>query len=190
MTDCEALHSMIDVDTLGRAAVAAALSPALEPGVHYVNHPAPVSASELLGAVCAHVEQPAEGASVDVTTAYARAADSPRALHHLGMLTVDHWFRDDSFWSTLDCSRATPSPTPSPVRPRGTGRSSTLPDRLPAHRPALAPSTPGNKPIRRFIRWSRSANPYPERDEMLITPPGPHPLRPHPVVLAEIRQRA
>lgn len=104
VTDCEALHSMIDVNTLGRAAVAAALSPALGPGVHYVNHPAPVSASELLAAVCAHVEQPGGGASVDVTTAYARAADSPRALHHLGMLTVDHWFEDDAFWSTLNCS--------------------------------------------------------------------------------------
>ncbi|WP_307824961.1 NAD-dependent epimerase/dehydratase family protein [Streptomyces sp. M2CJ-2] len=104
VTGCEALHSMIDVGTLGRAAVTAALSPALEPGVHYVNHPEPVSASALLAAVCAQVEQPAEGATVDVTTAYARAADSPRALHHLGMLTVDHWFRDDTFWSTLNCS--------------------------------------------------------------------------------------
>ncbi|MEV0689226.1 NAD-dependent epimerase/dehydratase family protein [Streptomyces sp. NPDC050388] len=104
VTGCEALHSVIDVVTLGRAAVAAALSPDHGPGVHYVSHPAPVPASELLAAVCAHVEQPGEGASVDVTTAYARAAGSPRALHHLGMLTVDHWFRDDTFWSTLNCS--------------------------------------------------------------------------------------
>ncbi|MGY3202882.1 nucleoside-diphosphate-sugar epimerase [Streptomyces sp. TE5632] len=104
VTGCEARHSMIDVDTLGRAAVAAALSPAHGTGVHYVNHPAPVSASELLAAVCAHVEQPGEGASVDVTTAYARAAGSPRALHHLGMLTVDHRFSDDAFWENLDCA--------------------------------------------------------------------------------------
>ncbi|PWI12572.1 epimerase [Streptomyces sp. NWU339] len=104
VTGCEALHSMIDVGTLGRAAVAAALSPAHGPGVHYVNHPAPVPASELLAAVCAHVEQPGEGASVDVTTAYARAAGSPRALHHLGMLTVDHRFADDAFWENLDCA--------------------------------------------------------------------------------------
>ncbi|GAB2469723.1 NAD-dependent epimerase/dehydratase family protein [Streptomyces incanus] len=105
---CGALHSMIDVGSLGRAAVAAALSPAHEPGVHYVNHPDPVTASELLAAVCTQVEQPGEGTPVDVATAYARAAGSPRALHHLGMLTVDHWFRDDTFWDTLDCSPGAP----------------------------------------------------------------------------------
>ncbi|MFF3929492.1 NAD-dependent epimerase/dehydratase family protein [Streptomyces hirsutus] len=105
---CGALHSMIDVDTLGRAAVAAALSPVHEPGVHYVNHPDPVPASELLAAVCTQVEQPGEGREVDVPTAYARSAGSPRALHHLGMLTVDHWFRDDTFWDGLDCSPGEP----------------------------------------------------------------------------------
>ncbi|MCX2922188.1 NAD-dependent epimerase/dehydratase family protein [Streptomyces sp. NEAU-W12] len=105
---CGALHSMIDVDTLGRAAVAAALSPSHGPGVHYVNHPDPVSTSELLTAVRTHVEPSAGKAAVDVTTAYARAAGSPRALHHLGMLTVDHWFKDDTFWATLDCSPGEP----------------------------------------------------------------------------------
>lgn len=79
-----------------------------EPGVHYVNHPDPVPASELLAAVCTQVEQPGEGTEVDVPTAYARAAGSPRALHHLGMLTVDHWFRDDTFWDGLDCSPGKP----------------------------------------------------------------------------------
>ncbi|MFE9920601.1 NAD-dependent epimerase/dehydratase family protein [Streptomyces sp. NPDC005774] len=105
---CGALHSMIDVDVLGRAAVAAALSPVHEPGVHYVNHPDPVTASELLAAVCTQVEQPGGGTTVDLTTAYARAAGSPRALHHLGILTVDHWFRDDTFWDGLDYSPGEP----------------------------------------------------------------------------------
>ncbi|WP_431996283.1 NAD-dependent epimerase/dehydratase family protein [Streptomyces fungicidicus] len=104
VSGCEALQSMIDVGTLGRAVVAAALSPHHGPGAHYVAHPDPVPASELLAAVCERVERPGAGAAVDVATAHARAAGSPRALHHLGMLTVDHWFADDGFWKDLDCS--------------------------------------------------------------------------------------
>lgn len=126
VTGCEARHSMIDAGTLGRATVAAAHSPAHGPGVHYVNHPVPVSTSELLSAVCEHVEQPGEGASVDVTTAYARAAGSPRALHHLGMLTVDHRFSDDAFWENLDCAP-------------GEGFAHTFPPTAPWYRSFLTP---------------------------------------------------
>ncbi|MEZ3180107.1 NAD-dependent epimerase/dehydratase family protein [Streptomyces pimonensis] len=104
VSGCEALQSMIDVDTLGRAVVAAALSPHHGPGAHYVVHPEPVPASELLAAVCERVERPGDGTRVDVATARARAAGSPRALHHLDMLAVDHWFADDGFWKDLDCS--------------------------------------------------------------------------------------
>ncbi|KES04399.1 epimerase [Streptomyces toyocaensis] len=103
-TGCAALHSMIDVGTLGRAVVAAALSPHHGPGAHYVAHPDPVPSADLLAAVCAQVERPGDGATVDVATARARAAGSPRALHHLDLLTVDHWFADDGFWKDLDCS--------------------------------------------------------------------------------------
>ncbi|GAB2734501.1 NAD-dependent epimerase/dehydratase family protein [Streptomyces bullii] len=103
VTGCEALHSMIDVATLGRAVVAAALSPTPASGVHHVNHPEPVSCSELLAAVCGQVAAPGGGAAVDVTTARERAAGSPSARHHLAMLTVDHWFADDTFWKDLDC---------------------------------------------------------------------------------------
>src|SRR5690606_41346293 len=60
--------------------------------------------SDLLAAVGARVERSGVTASVDVGTALARAAGSPRALHHLGMLTVDHWFTDDAFWREVDCS--------------------------------------------------------------------------------------
>ncbi|MFI9824759.1 NAD-dependent epimerase/dehydratase family protein [Streptomyces sp. NPDC052013] len=104
LTGCAALQSMIDVDTLGRATVAAALSPSLGTGAHYVNHPDPVPATELLAAVSAQVERPGDGATIDVATASARPAGSPVARHHLGLLTVDHWFTDDAFWKTLDCS--------------------------------------------------------------------------------------
>ncbi|GAA0642421.1 NAD-dependent epimerase/dehydratase family protein [Streptomyces thermocarboxydovorans] len=104
LTDCATLHSMIDVDTLGRAVVAAALSSSLAPGSHYVNHPDPVTATDLLAAVATQVERPPAGAAIDVPTARTRAAGSPMARHHLGMLTVDHWFTDDDFWKSVDCS--------------------------------------------------------------------------------------
>ncbi|MFI6373907.1 NAD-dependent epimerase/dehydratase family protein [Streptomyces sp. NPDC050546] len=104
LTSCAALQSMIDVGTLGRAVVAAALSPAHGGGVHHVNHPEPVAVADLLGAVSSQLEVPGAGASVDVATALDRAAGTPLALHHLGMLTVDHWFVDDAFWKDLDCS--------------------------------------------------------------------------------------
>jgi hypothetical protein len=84
--------------------VAAALSSAHGGGVHHVNHPEPVRVPDLLGAVCAQVAEPGGGAAVDVATALDRAAGSQLALHHLGMLTVDHWFVDDDFWKDLDCS--------------------------------------------------------------------------------------
>lgn len=104
VTGCTALQSMIDVGTLGRAVVAAALSPAHGGGAHHVGHPEPVAVPELLKAVDEHLGNPGGGAAVDVATALDRAAGSPLALHHLGMLTVDHWFVDDAFWKDLDCS--------------------------------------------------------------------------------------
>ncbi|MGW0497357.1 NAD-dependent epimerase/dehydratase family protein [Streptomyces sp. NPDC003007] len=104
LTGCEALQSMIDVDTLGRAVVAAALSPAPGGGVRHVGHPEPVAVPDLLAAVGRELGEPGGGAAVDVATALDRAAGSPLALHHLGMLTVDHWFVDDAFWKDVDCS--------------------------------------------------------------------------------------
>jgi nucleoside-diphosphate-sugar epimerase len=103
VTGCTALQSMIDVSTLGRAVVAAALSPAHDGGAHYVAHPEPVPVTELLGAVREELGVPGGDEAVDVATALERAAGSPRALHHLSMLTVDHWFVDDGFWKDLDC---------------------------------------------------------------------------------------
>ncbi|MFH9012839.1 NAD-dependent epimerase/dehydratase family protein [Streptomyces sp. NPDC017943] len=103
LTGCDARQSMIDVTALARAVVAAALSPRYAGGVRHVNHPEPVPVTDLLGRVCAEVAAPCPGARVDVPTALERAAGSPRALHHLGMLTVDHWFADDAFWTGVDC---------------------------------------------------------------------------------------
>ncbi|MFJ5996947.1 NAD-dependent epimerase/dehydratase family protein [Streptomyces sp. NPDC092370] len=104
LTGCEALQSMIDVGTLGRAVVAAALSPAYGGGVRHVGQPEPVAVPDLLAAVGRELGECGGGAAVDVATALDRAAGSPLALHHLGMLTVDHWFADDTFWKDVDCS--------------------------------------------------------------------------------------
>ncbi|MBC9727731.1 NAD-dependent epimerase/dehydratase family protein [Streptomyces sp. TRM68367] len=124
-TGCDALHSMIDVETLGRAVVAAALSQLS--GVHHVDHPDPVPASELLAAVSGQVEDPGAGAAVDVATARARSAESPRALHHLDLLTVDHWFADDAFWKGIEDVGCTP----------GEGFAATFPRSAPWYRSFL-----------------------------------------------------
>lgn len=103
---CAARHSMIDVETLGRAVVAAALSPAHRTGVHHVNHPQPVAGSDLLQTVGGLLGGPGGPAGVDAATARSRAAGSALARHHLDLLTVDHWFSDDRFWDGLDCAPA------------------------------------------------------------------------------------
>ncbi|MEV6166111.1 NAD-dependent epimerase/dehydratase family protein [Streptomyces sp. NPDC052052] len=95
LTGCDTRHSMIDVGTLGRALLGAALSPKDLAGVYHVNHPEPVSCSQLLATVVDVLRLPRAAPGVDVDTARERLADVPYALHHLGMLAVDHWFTDD-----------------------------------------------------------------------------------------------
>ncbi len=99
LKDCTARHSVVDVRALGRAVVAAGLSERDLAGVHHVNHPDPVASSELLDTVADRLGLRLPGAPVDVERARARLAGQPRALHHLGMLAVDHWFADDGFWA-------------------------------------------------------------------------------------------
>ncbi len=100
---CTSLHSMIDVESLARATLAAALSPKDPAGVHHVNHPTPVSSTELLATVADCLDLPPTDAKADVATARALLAGSPRALHHLDMLALDHWFADDAFWRDVGC---------------------------------------------------------------------------------------
>ncbi|MFF2330289.1 MULTISPECIES: NAD-dependent epimerase/dehydratase family protein [unclassified Streptomyces] len=95
LTGCEARHSMIDVEALGRALLGAALSPKSPAGVYHVNHPDPVSCSQLLSTVVDELRLPWGTTGVDVDTARERLAGVPYALHHLGMLAVDHWFTDE-----------------------------------------------------------------------------------------------
>ncbi|MFJ7073393.1 NAD-dependent epimerase/dehydratase family protein [Streptomyces sp. NPDC098781] len=98
---CEARHSVVDVRALGRAVAAAGLSEHGLSGVHHVNRPQPVNGSELLDTVADRLGLRLPGAPVDVDEARTRLAGQPRALHHLGMLAVDHWFADDGFWDAV-----------------------------------------------------------------------------------------
>ncbi|WP_405688339.1 NAD-dependent epimerase/dehydratase family protein [Streptomyces sp. NBC_00057] len=102
LTGCEARHSMIDVQTLGRALLGAALSPKEPAGVYHVNHPEPVSCSQLLSTVVDELRLPWGATGIDVDTARVRLAGVPYALHHLGMLAVDHWFTDERVGQDFD----------------------------------------------------------------------------------------
>ncbi|MER7622086.1 NAD-dependent epimerase/dehydratase family protein [Streptomyces sp. NPDC126503] len=102
----DSLHSLIDVDTLGRVLLGAALAPGTEPGPYHVGHPRPVPVGELLAAaerLLAPRGGPPRGAAVDLATARALLADVPFAAHHLAMLATDHWFADDRPWTQLGC---------------------------------------------------------------------------------------
>jgi nucleoside-diphosphate-sugar epimerase len=95
---CTARHSVVDVRALGRAVVAAGLSDRDLAGAHHVNHPEPVTCSELLDTLADRLGLRLPGAPVDIDEARTRLAGKPRALYHLGILAVDHWFADDGFW--------------------------------------------------------------------------------------------
>ncbi|MFJ8660974.1 NAD-dependent epimerase/dehydratase family protein [Streptomyces sp. NPDC093795] len=100
------LHSLIDVDSLARTLLGAALSPRTQPGPYYVDHPDPVPVAELLTAaedLLVHRTGKPRGPAVDVPTARALLAGLPFAQHHLDMLAVDHWFADDRPWRELGC---------------------------------------------------------------------------------------
>ncbi|MER6101160.1 NAD-dependent epimerase/dehydratase family protein [Streptomyces sp. NPDC001832] len=102
LTGCEARHSMIDVQALGRALLGAALSPREPVGIYHVNHPEPVSCSHLLSTVVDELRLPWGATGIDVDTARERLAGVPYALHHLGMLAVDHWFTDERVGQDFD----------------------------------------------------------------------------------------
>ncbi|MFH8802048.1 NAD-dependent epimerase/dehydratase family protein [Streptomyces sp. NPDC017936] len=96
---CVSRHSVVDVRALGRAVVAAGLSDRGARGVHHVSHPEPADCSELLDTVADRLGLRLPGTPLDLDGARARLAGQPRALHHLEMLAVDHWFADGGFWA-------------------------------------------------------------------------------------------
>ncbi|WP_308294516.1 hypothetical protein [Streptomyces sp. RKAG290] len=101
---CDARHSMIDVQTLGRALLGAALAPVGPAGVYHVNHPEPVTCSQLLSTVLTELDLPWARTEIGLDEARARLADVPYAKHHFEMLTVDHWFADDRVWRDFGCA--------------------------------------------------------------------------------------
>ncbi|MEU9377007.1 NAD-dependent epimerase/dehydratase family protein [Streptomyces sp. NPDC048255] len=121
--DSPSVHSAVGAGALASAAVAAALSDRDLAGVHHANHPVPVTASALTGFVLGLLDLPAR-APLDPAAARARAGDAPQALHHLGMLLVDHWFEGSALWRLLDLD-----PGPSPTE--------SLPEHLPWYRELL-----------------------------------------------------
>jgi hypothetical protein len=78
---------------------AAGLSDRKLTGAHHVNHPAPVATSDLLDTVADRLGLRVPDPPLSIDEARARLTGQPRALHHLGMLAVDHWFADDGFWA-------------------------------------------------------------------------------------------
>ncbi|MGC9538144.1 NAD-dependent epimerase/dehydratase family protein [Streptomyces sp. UG1] len=99
LRDCTARHSVVDVRALGRAVVAAGLSDRDLAGTHHVNHPEPVDCSDLLDTVADRLGLRLPDPPLSLDEARSRLTGRPRALHHLGMLAVDHWFADDGFWA-------------------------------------------------------------------------------------------
>lgn len=106
--ECSSVHSAVEVGALAEAAVGAAVSDGDVAGVHHVNHPRPVPASALVSTVLEQLDMPRRE-PLAAEEARARAAGAPQALHHLDMLTVDHWFRSDRVWQVLDRD---PGPAP------------------------------------------------------------------------------
>ncbi|MFE0255804.1 NAD-dependent epimerase/dehydratase family protein [Streptomyces sp. NPDC059010] len=98
---CAARQSVVDVRALARAVVAAGLSEQALTGAHHVNHPEPVGSSDLMGAVADRLGLRLPDPPRDLDEARTRLAAKPRALHHLGMLAVDHWFADGGFWARV-----------------------------------------------------------------------------------------
>ncbi|MEE4491990.1 NAD-dependent epimerase/dehydratase family protein [Streptomyces sp. BE230] len=101
---CDARHSLIDVETLGRALLGAALAPSTPSGVYHVNHPERVTCSELLSTVLGELGLPWAGTEIALGEARDRLAGVPYAMHHFGMLTVDHWFADERVWQDFGCA--------------------------------------------------------------------------------------
>ncbi|MER5277050.1 NAD-dependent epimerase/dehydratase family protein [Streptomyces sp. NPDC002809] len=100
---CDARHSLIDVESLGRALLGAALASKPPSGVYHVNHPEPVSCSDLLSTVLGTLGLPWAGTEIGLDEARARLAGVPYATHHFEMLTVDHWFADERVRQEFGC---------------------------------------------------------------------------------------
>lgn len=87
----------------GQSAARRGALPEAADGVYHVNHPEPVSCSELLSTVIGELGLPWADGGIGVDAARTRLAEVPYALHHLDMLAVDHWFADERIWQDVGC---------------------------------------------------------------------------------------
>lgn len=95
--------SLVEVDDLARAVVAAAVAPAerLAAGVHHANHPSPVPVSVLLRTVADALDLPWPAEGVNMERTRERLADQGRSSHDLDMVAMDHFFDSADLWSAL-----------------------------------------------------------------------------------------
>ncbi|WP_063794520.1 NAD(P)-dependent oxidoreductase [Kitasatospora sp. MBT63] len=116
--------SVVDVSDLARVAVAAATAPAGLPGAWHANHPVPVTGAELFDALVRTVGLPPAAEDIPAAEARRRLAEEPVLLHHLAMLSTDHWFASDRLWRESGC-------------PEGTGLADSLARHAPWYREQL-----------------------------------------------------
>lgn len=97
--------SLVDVDALAAALVAAAMAPpGSMTGVYHANHPAPVRLDTLCATLRQHLGAPGwTGADLPYEQALRRLATSGGRRHHLDMLAVDHWFDSSRIWAQSRC---------------------------------------------------------------------------------------
>ncbi|MFK0256543.1 NAD-dependent epimerase/dehydratase family protein [Streptomyces sp. NPDC090445] len=99
----QARMSVVDVDDLARAVTAVAVDPRDTSGVWHPNHPEPVDCARIFGALVRLLGLPAGTGDIEAGEARRRLADHPVLLHHLAMLTTDHWFASSRLWRETGC---------------------------------------------------------------------------------------
>ncbi len=98
-----ALLSAVDVDDLARALLATALAPAdrLASSVYHANHPRPVPAAELVGALAGAAGLRPPRDKLTAAQARARLAEQGLGTHDLDLVAADHVFDSAPLWSDL-----------------------------------------------------------------------------------------
>ncbi|MFI2209744.1 NAD-dependent epimerase/dehydratase family protein [Streptomyces sp. NPDC020141] len=124
-----ALLSAVDVDDLARAVTAVATAPGDASGVWHPNHPAPMSCADVFTALEHGLGLPPATADIGVEEARRRLAGDSVSLHHLAMLTTDHWFASTRLWKKTGC-------------PPGRGLAESLARHAPWYRRHLGLSVP------------------------------------------------
>ncbi|MFD0267597.1 NAD-dependent epimerase/dehydratase family protein [Streptomyces sp. NPDC127106] len=99
----QARMSVVDVDDLARAVTAVAVAPRDTSGVWHPNHPEPVDCARIFAALVRLLGLPEATGDIEAGEARRRLADDPVLLHHLAMLTTDHWFASSRLWRETGC---------------------------------------------------------------------------------------